>query len=212
MTPQELKADPKEIFNKGYNRRLRKNNKIPAVVYDHKGNNKHLIIDHNEFERVFRSARSHGIINLKYNEIEDKVLVRDYQIEPVQKKFNHVDFFRISDDHQVKAKIPVVFTGSPIGVKQGGIQENLMLEVAVKCFPKDLIDKIELDISTIGINEGIQIKELELGEQILILNKPDQYITRVIQSRTSKMEEMTAEGPVGAVAEEAAADAEDAAE
>jgi large subunit ribosomal protein L25 len=212
MEKIELKAKEKTVFNKRYNKRLRKRNGIPAVIYDAKGNNKHIIIDHSDFLHVFKKARSHAIISIDCNGKKEDVIVRDYQIEPLYKGYSHIDFYRVLPNTELKARIPVHFEGSPEGVKVGGVIEHFLYDIKVICKPENLIHIINVDIEHLEIRDGIFIRDLSLGENIKILNPQDQCIVRVVQSRKAKVDEEEVTDELGEEGEEGEEKVEDAAE
>lgn len=128
---------------------LRANKKIPAVVYGHKFTPVSVAIDYSEFLKTFRVAWETHIIKLSIDGKNQDVLVYDIQYHPVSWDFQHVDFITVNAKEKLTVRIPLKLIGNSPATRDGWIVDHLVDEVEVKCFPWDLVDHFEFDISTL---------------------------------------------------------------
>lgn len=171
--------------------RLRREGFLPGILYGPKDDNLSIKFNKKEFEKIFYKVGEHTILNLV---VEDKkqdfrVLIHDYQIDPVDKHLTHVDFLIISDDRPVKTNIPIRIIGAPKGVKVGGILEEFITSIKIKALPKDIPHFIEIDVTDLDVSESYKVRDLTIPENVTVLNPQDQTIVGVVTSRVTKEEE-----------------------
>jgi len=198
-----MKAIQKKYSGKGYNTRLRKEKKIPAIIYGNGCKNEMVIVDDIEFGKIFRSARERSIIEIDIEGTKKNVLIRDYQIDPVKRNFTHVDFYEIMEGNPVKTKVPIILENTPVGVRMGGVLEQYIIEIDIKCLPKNLPESILVDVTSLDVKQGILVRDLKVPEGIEILLKPDINVARVVPSRKTKEEAATTGGATEEATEEA---------
>jgi large subunit ribosomal protein L25 len=200
-----IQAEPREDFGKNASRRLRHAGRIPAVVYGGGGQAIPVEVDPKAITQVLYSEAGHNtVITLEIKgRAPARVLLSDWQVDPVNGTLLHVDLFRISADTRLKLKIPVHLTGEPFGVKtEGGILEFITREVEIECLPDDIPDHITVDITDFKIGRNLRASDLPLGQRVKLLTDPTRMVAHVVALRAEE------EKP----AEEAAAGAEAAAE
>lgn len=185
MEVKMLKASKRVEKKKNYARKLRRQGRIPAVIYGH-GGNFAISVDEHEFITNFQKVSENTIINIKTEDQDKDVLVKDYQEDITTGKILHIDFFEIERGKTLKTRVPVDFVGTAPGVKVGGIFETLMHEVEVECLPKDLPEKIEVDISSLGIGDAIHVEDIDLANAIKVLNAGDQVICTISAPRVEE--------------------------
>lgn len=176
--------------------RLRREGKLPAVIYGPKSDPISITLDRNDFGKVFFKVGEHTVINIDIDGDPDKkkVLIRNYQIDPVKKYLTHIDFLMVAEDRKVKTNIPIRIVGNAKGVKVGGVLEQFMNYIKVKAFPQDLPHVYEVDVTGLDVLDSIKVKELNVKDGVEILNAPDQSIVGVVTSRVVKEGEEGAEG------------------
>ncbi len=177
-------------------KRLRREGKIPAVVYG-KDVNLPIYVDEHEFNTKFHTISENAIINLKMNGEERDVLVKDYQEDIIKGKILHIDFYAIERGKTLRTHVPIEFIGTAEGVKLGGILETLLHEVEVECLPKDLPDKFEVDISALGVGDSLHVSDIKVEGNIRIITPEEQVICTIAHARAEKAaieEEVTEEG------------------
>lgn len=126
---------------------IRKNKKIPAVVYGKNTESTSITIDYSEFLKTFRQSWESTIITLNIGKESHDVLVNNIQKAPVTGDYTHIDFYAITRGEALTAHIHFNFIGESLGAREGGILEELMKDVEVKCLPRDLVDHFDVDLS-----------------------------------------------------------------
>jgi large subunit ribosomal protein L25 len=176
-------AEPREDFGKHANRRLRRSGFIPAVVYGGGGSSQPLSLDPKGITRILHSEAGHNAIFML--EVKGKaparVMIRDWQLEPVRGSLLHVDLVRVARDTKLKLKVPIQLTGEPVGVKtQGGVLDFNLREVEVECLPDDIPEKITVDVSELVIGRSIRVSDLPLSDKVKILSDPQRVVAHVM--------------------------------
>jgi len=185
-------------------RRLRRQGMIPAVVYGGKGDNIALAVDPKSLQKVLRSeAGRNAILKLDITGAgATNAILKSWQVDPIKESFLHADFYRIAMDVAIRVTIPVQIKGEARGVKvDGGILELIMREIEVECLPGDIPERIEADVSDLGINGALRVSDLSVTAKVKILEGPDQVVVHVV----SVKEEAAPAAGVAATEGEAAA-------
>ncbi|MCK5200250.1 MAG: 50S ribosomal protein L25, partial [Spirochaetales bacterium] len=168
----------RNMFKKGPAGRLRKEGKIPSVIYGH---NKpvHISVDAKEFDTKFHTISENTLITINVEDKEYEVLVKDFQENMMLGQLTHIDFFEVERGKTLKTRIPVYLTGTSIGVKEGGLLEHRLHEIDIECLPKDIPEKIEIDITELLVGESIHVSDLTVIEAVKILNFLEQVVVSV---------------------------------
>ncbi|MEQ1793366.1 MAG: 50S ribosomal protein L25 [Nitrospira sp.] len=180
----DLAVTVREQAGKGVARQLRKNGKIPAVLYG-QGECVLLTANPDELVKILKAqAGSTVLISLTVDGAKAKAkrtaLLRDYQVDPITGSVLHADLFEISMDKPIRVKVPVHVVGAvPAGVKEGGVLHNNTRELHIECLPAVLPDQIEVDASSLGISQGIHLKDVARREGIRFLDDEDLMIVSV---------------------------------
>ncbi len=207
MEGKTLATELRQERKKGAARRLRRNGRIPAVVYGHE-NAIPVSIDAVEFTRKFKHISESTIIKLEAADQTFEVLIKDYQIDVLKNRVLHLDFYEITAGQALTTNIPVHVHGSPVGEREGGIFEHPLYELEIECLPKDIPEDLQVDVSNLEIGDSIHVGDLTPPDGVKILTNEDQIVALV---SAPQAEEEPAEGEEE---EEAAAEAgeEEAAE
>ena len=164
---------------------LRKQGFLPAVLYGPKIKNQNLEVDLKEFEKVFKEARESTLISLKVEGLKNKysVLIHSLARDPLTEKPIHVDFYQPDLEKEVEARVPLVFGGEALAVKDlGGTLIRNISEVKVKALPQNLPKEIKVNIEGLKtFEDNILIKDLKTAEGIKILEGPGEVVARVAQ-------------------------------
>lgn len=207
MEQVNLTAQIREAKGKGRIRHLRREKWIPAVMYKSGEKTALLQFRDRDFQKILQtSLGGNVIISLKIDgssaaagkktraqEVKT-VIIKEIQEDPLKNEVLHVDFQQISLTEQITVNVPVSVIGESIGVKQeGGILEHLLWEIQVECLPVDIPEKIEVDISQLGIGQSIYIRDLKLPEKVKVLNNPEQIVLSVAMPMEEKVEEKVEE-------------------
>ena len=169
----ELKAQPRAERGKEAARKLRAGGRIPAVIYGRDMEARALSLDLQETEYLFyRIAVENTILDLVIEGDEEptRTLIREIQSYPHKPGLLHVDFLRIQKGVAVEVDIPVSLEGVPVGVREaGGILEQIINELRVKCIPSKIPDVVSLDVSGLVVGDALHVSDIDLGEDVDIL-------------------------------------------
>jgi large subunit ribosomal protein L25 len=192
-----VKADERADLGTKVARRLRRNGKIPAVVYGHKEATVSLTIDHDE---IFKAIR-HGarLVDLQVgSKGAEKALIRDVQWDYLGQDILHIDFARVAADEKIHLEVRVEIRGTAPGIAQGGNLVQPLHGLEVECLVTNIPESIRVNVGELQLNQAIHVKELKLPEGVKVLNDPEAI---VVQVSLAKVE---AEAPAaGAPAESA---------
>ena len=167
----EISAITRKAQGTGASRRLRKAGRVPGIVY---GDSAPTLIDvdHNNIYHSLRKETFHAsVLTLNLDGKVEQVLLRDFQMHPFRQQVQHIDFQRVSKDKNIHMKVPLHFINSDIapGVKlNGGIVSHVMNDLNIACFPADLPEFIEVDLSTLAIGHSIHVSDLKLPKGISV--------------------------------------------
>src|ERR1043165_2922052 len=185
----ELAATVREKTGKGAARQLRREGKVPGVLYG-QGEFLLLTIEPDSLIKILKSqAGGAALVSLTLTGAKSKpnrtALLRDFQVDPVEGNVLHADLFEISMNQPIRVKVPLHLTGGmPAGVKEGGILHHNMRELHIECLPAMLPDFIEVDASGLAIAQGLHLKDLAVREGIRFLDDPEQMVVSVAAPMT----------------------------
>jgi len=196
-----VEAVPREGRGKNDARRLRRSGRIPAVLYGGQKGAVALSVNSKQVAAVFRSETGHNtIFTLRVDGREEKVLLKDWQVDPSQGSLLHVDLLRVAMDVRMRVKVRVHTIGEPEGVKlQGGVFEIVTREVEVECLPKDIPEEFKLDVSGLMIGKQLRAGDLSLDlKKVRLITDSQRVLAHVV---ALKKEEEVAAPEAVAVAE-----------
>ena len=211
----DLVAELREDQGKGASRRLRREGKVPAIIYGAGRPPRNLAFDHNKVIKELESEAFYSsILNIKVGDKSQAAVVKDIQRHPARRQILHMDFQRIVEDEKIRMNVPIHLVGEDTapGVKlEGGSISRLMTEVEVSCLPKDLPEYFEVDVSSMALNEMLHLTDIKVPEGVEIValthgEDQDQPIVSLQVIKQAAVEEATED----AEPEEGAEDAADA--
>jgi large subunit ribosomal protein L25 len=199
-----LEVQKREEKGKIGARRLRKKGLTPGVIYGK--NIKEAIPLSFKIDALKKMLKGSGKgLNLvikfrsKDPELNDMLaLVKNYEIEPISRAVQHVDFWEVSLASKTRVKVHIELEGKPIGVTMGGILDHITREIEIECLPTDIPDKITIDVRELKIGHSIHVKDIKLKEDIKILTDPETTIAAV---SAVKEEEVAPAAPAAETAE-----------
>jgi large subunit ribosomal protein L25 len=206
-----LKAEKRDGRGKNEARRLRASGRIPAVVYGtEKDKATEIAVDPRVLLRILHSESGvNTLIGLEGAGLASggKVLVKEYQLDPIDHRLLHADFYAVAMDKMLTVTVPIVLKGEPKGVKQqGGIVDFVNREIEVQCLPADIPEHIDIDVSELMLHQGIRVRDLAQDAKWKPISEPEMMIVHVV---TIKQEaEPAAEAAVAAPAAGAPAEPE----
>jgi len=217
MEKRSLAAQWREGKGKEEARRLRNQGLIPAVVYGQRAETIPVTLNPQELAKVLHGgAGERTLINLTIEGLQDgpitkTVILKEKQVDSLKRNWLHVDLYTIAMDEEINVGIPVRIVGKAAGVTvQGGILEQVLREIEVKCLPSDIPSSIDVDVSALEIGDSIHVAEITL-EKAKILADPGQTVVTVVPPKEEVVVAVE-EVVEGEVAEEAAEEKEAAEE
>lgn len=192
MSIQDLTVTRREKLGKEETGRLRKSGLIPAVVYGMGGEAVSVSVEPKAVNAIIRSEKGlNTVLNLTLEGTDQTrhVMVKDLDRHPVTDRLMHVDFLRIDMEKEVTATIPVRLTGSPEGVKLGGILTIVRHQVDITCLPKDLLGTITMDVSGLGLDDALRIGDLPEFEGVKYVLGPKRTVAVVHAEKKAVLDE-----------------------
>jgi large subunit ribosomal protein L25 len=194
-----LEAQPREAGTKNHARRVRREGKIPAVVYGASKAAVPVSVDPRHVLRILRSDSGHNTIfdlALQGGE-KTKAMIVDWQYEPIKGHLLHIDLKRIAMDRALRVNVPIVLQGVAEGVKtEGGILEQILREVEIECLPGDIPSHIDVDISHLTFGKVLRVSDLPHNPKLKFLsdaNQPVAHVTSVKEEVVVTPEAVAAE-------------------
>jgi large subunit ribosomal protein L25 len=186
-TGAKLRAEKREQKGKESARKLRDSGRIPAVLYGKETETVSLSLDAHEAELLFQSISVENTIvglEIEGEKAPVQTLIREIQVHPYRPVLFHVDFYRIREGERLEVEIPVNLNGVPEGVRSsGGILQQVVHQVRVKCLPTMIPESIEIDVTALEIGGSVHVSDLRLGEGVEILMDADQTVCSVVQPK-----------------------------
>lgn len=199
-----LEATTRDTFGKNEARRTRREGKVPAVLYGGDGTEPMPIaVTPKALLKILHSeAGQNTLISLKMPDGGDtRVLVKDFQLDPVTHQVLHADFYRVAMDRMLQVTIPITVTGEPKGVKQqGGVLEFIRREIEIECLPGDIPEHINVDVSELMLHQGIRVRDIPADPKWTAVTEGEAMLVHVIMPKAEE-----APAPAEAVAAAATA-------
>jgi large subunit ribosomal protein L25 len=200
-----LTAEIREGVGKEKAKKLRAKGLIPAIFYGPRSQTVPLVIDSRELAKALQTEAGENVLidlDIRKGAQSDRkvVMLKDIQIDPLQRKTLHTDFYEVAMDEMVIVEVPVHLMGKPEGTKVGGILEQVRRVIQIQCFPADIPKSIDVDVSPLKIGDSIHVQDIKV-EKAKIISDTNFTIATVVPP-------VVEEKVVEAVAPEAAEGAE----
>ncbi len=196
----QLQTSPRTILGKKV-KSLRKKGLIPAELYGRGKENRHLEVSKKDFEKIYKTAGEHTIIETLVEEKKIPTLIASIQKNPVTDEFLSVDLHEIRMDEEIRTHIPVEFIGIAPGSKLGLMVVKVMDEIEIEALPANLPPKIEVSLEPLAKDgDTIHVGDLKLPKGVKVLVEPQTVIVTISEHKEEKFEEAPA--PVAEAAEE----------
>lgn len=183
MSKQIINAKTRTTTGKTAAKNLRKEGRIPAVVYNDKGEATSLEVSEVEFNKVWRTITPTTSITLNIDGKESLALIKDAEYNIRTDRVLHADFFVPAADQKLVMKMKVHFKGTPAGVLKGGFKKERNNQVKIKATIADLPETIVADISKINVSEALRVKDLEFGKGVEVLTDMELPLVTVAPAR-----------------------------
>ncbi len=209
MAELSLEVSRREERGKGPAGRLRVEGRVPAVVYGGHRETVSITVDRRAVTELIQKSE-HGIrsiflLKMAGTEQQRHAMIKEMQIDPISRKVIHIDFVRVLMDEVIRTTVPVTITGMAAGVKEGGLLDFQVRELHVECLPAAIPDKVEIDISPLGMHQYFRISDLVIPPDVKVLDDPERVVVGVTHARAEVLPTpevaATAEGEEAAPAE-----------
>ena len=200
-----LEATRREDFGKNEARRTRRGGQVPAVLYGATSDNVGaqavpISVNPKALLTILHSdSGANTLIALKVAGAGDaRVLIKDYQLDPITHELLHADFYRVAMDRVIRVTVPITVRGEAVGVKKdGGILEFIRREVEVECLPGDIPEHLDVDVSELGLHQGVRLRDIATSTKWKSITDLDSMLVHVI---VPKAEEVPAPADAAAAA------------
>ena len=183
MADIHIEAEPREAGSSNLARRMRRDRKLPAVVYGGDKDSNTITLNPREIISILKSESGQNtIFKLTVGGgSEENVMIFDLQIDPITHQLIHADLVRIAMDVEIEVSVPLVIVGEPVGVVvDGGVLDHPLRELVVMCLPSNIPDAIEVDVSELEMNTSIKVEDIALPPDVTLVTDPDRSIASVV--------------------------------
>lgn len=183
MSSKSLSATPRAERGKGAARSLRRDGQVPAVIYGHSREPQSLALDARDLGRMLDHVTGSTVIELTIEGKVSRTLIRDIQRHPFKRYVQHVDFQELVAGEKVTVDVPIIYRGTPVGVREGGIFDQVMHEITISADPSHIPDHIDVDVSALAIGHPLHISDLTIPANIEVLDEPTATVCLVTAPR-----------------------------
>ena len=185
----KLQAEKRDDTGKGVARKLRASGRVPGVLYGQGTEPVALSVDAREMFHVLHGgAGGNALVELVVDGKDTLAMAREIQRDHIHNKLIHIDFLAVSRTQKITANVPVVEFGDAVGVKEGGVVEHHLREISVECFPQDVPDQIEIDITDVALGDMVHVSDLVPPEGVTILTNAEDAVLSVITPAALRVE------------------------
>ncbi len=182
-----VKAERREKRGKNSSRQIRREGKVPAILYGPNIDTVCLTMNKKDlFDILKLETGENTIFKVSFDSDKRDVMIKDLQVGPVSDEILHVDLIQIAMDKEIQVSVPILPTGDPVGVKnEGGFIDLITREVEIECLPKDIPDHIEVDISSLHLNQSIKVEDIVLPDRVKMISDPNTVLA-IIEAPTKE--------------------------
>ncbi|MBM4381887.1 MAG: 50S ribosomal protein L25/general stress protein Ctc [Deltaproteobacteria bacterium] len=206
MAENALSAESREGTGKGVARKLRQKGQIPAVIYGRKRAAQSIIVNPDALRKLLRGeAGLNTLIDLTLAGATSTVLVKGLERDPVRGTYLHADFYEVDLTQKVTVSVPVHLVGKAAGIEMGGILDHPLRELSIECLPREIPKSIDVDVTSLNVNESIHVSDLKLAAGLTIKTDGSLAVASVVlpqaeEAAAAETTEVAAEGEAAAAA------------
>jgi large subunit ribosomal protein L25 len=199
MAEISLEVTRREQTGKEIAKKLRRDGKVPAVVYGGHKEPVAITVDRKAVSELIQKSE-HGIrsvflLKMAGTDQQRHAMIKEVTIDPISRKMEHIDFVRVVMDEKIKVTVPVHLNGTAMGVKEGGILDWQVRELHIETLPTSIPDAIEVDVTKLGGHDYLRVKDLQLPEGVKVLDDSERVVVGVTHARAEASAEAAEGGP-----------------
>jgi large subunit ribosomal protein L25 len=187
MAEVTLEVTRREATGKEVAKKLRRDGKVPAVVYGGHREPVAITVDRKTLSELIKKSehgmRSVFLLKMAGSDQQRHAMIKEMTIDPISRKMRHIDFVRVIMDELVKVTIPVHIIGTALGVKEGGLLDFQLRELHVECLPNAIPDSIDVDVTPLTGHEYFRIKDIKLPEGVRVLDDEERVVVGVTHAK-----------------------------
>ncbi len=188
MAAVRSSAKAKNLIKKGV---------IPGIVYGPGRSNLKVQMSESELMSLMSKAKEttpvHAVVDVNGKNEERDVFIKTVQLHKVSGKIIHIDLYEPDPKKEMRFRVPIEFVGEALGVKEGGMFDELLRDIEAEAFPSNVIDEIKVDVSGLKIGDPLRVKDLKVPQNVKILNDPENVIAIIKAPRAEEVVAPTAE-------------------
>ena len=185
METAELKAEKREVVGKESSKKLRREGRVPVVLYSD-GESSTLTVDARDFRSIVHSkSGTNVIVKLKIAGVRShpSAIIKEIQKNPLRNEYFHIDFQKIAMDEKINAMVPISVVGDAPGVKEGGMLEQQLWEVELQGLPTDMPGNLVVDVSTLQVGDTLHARDITIPADIELVTDPDATLLAISLAR-----------------------------
>jgi len=192
-----LNVESRTTVGKGPARALRREGKIPAVLYGPKSEPVMLTVNSRALETVLKKGPGgQSLMRLKIengDQTQRTVMLKELQVHPLSREMIHADFYEIDMNRKIRVNVPVITSGKSIGVEMGGLLQIIRRELEVLCLPMEIPESIEINTTDLDIGDSVHVEEVVLPEGVEIPAEVNFTVVTVLSPKKEVVEEVVEE-------------------
>jgi large subunit ribosomal protein L25 len=153
-----------EAVGKSGVKKLRREGKIPAIVYGGGKESMSITVDRHSVQELLKKESGENtifLLKLRGTKQERRAMIREIQVHPITNEYLHIDFIRVMRGHKLSVTVPIELTGDCIGVRHGGLIDFMSRELQVEVLPREMLDRLTVDIANLDLGQHIRVQDLE---------------------------------------------------
>lgn len=209
----QLPVTKREKVGSGHATRLRNGGHVPVVLYGNKKDTLSLTVAESDLQTFLRTGNR--LVELRLGDVARTAIVRDVQFDPLTDAVLHADFVRVEKDQEIEDRVPILYKGRAKGTTEGGIFQAVRDSLMLRCRPVDLPKEIVVDVSHLGVHDGLHASDLKLPAGVTLKTPPTALLCTVITVKVAAVAATPAEGAPAepeVIGRKEAAEGEEAAE
>ena len=200
MAEVTLEVTRREVTGKEIAKKLRRDGKVPAVVYGGHKEPVAITVDRKAVSELIQKSehgmRSVFLLKMADSDQQRHAMIKDLTINPISRKMTHIDFVRVVMDELVRTSVPVRIVGTAIGVKEGGLLDFQVRDLHIECSPNAIPDSIDVDVNALGHHDYVRVKDLKLPDGVKVLEDAERVVVGVTHAKVEVADVTAAEPAV----------------